>query len=127
MTFFVIGALFVAGYFYSRNTGLLIPGCILLGLGSGAILDARFAAIHSTQFGLGLGFLAIYVIALAYERRSHWWPLIPGSILVLVGLSIREEVFRYIFSQGWPLILVVIGVVILVGGLAKPGRATTGD
>ena len=127
MTLFAIGALFVTGYVYSRNFGLLIPGCILLGLGSARILETTLPKIEQPHFGLGLGFLAIYFIALLFERKAHWWPLIPGTILILVGLSIREEVFRYVFSQGWPLILVVIGAVILIGGLARSGRATPGD
>jgi hypothetical protein len=127
MTLFAIGALFVAGYLYGRNFGLLIPGCILLGLGSARVLDTRWPALDQPQFGLGLGFLAIYAIALLYERRSHWWPLIPGVILILVGLSAREELLRYFFTRGWPLILVAIGVVILIGGLARSGRAAQGE
>ncbi len=122
MTLFAIGALLVAGYLYGRNYGLLIPGCILLGVGSGRVLDARFSGIDNPYFGLGLGFLAIYFVALAYERRSHWWPLIPGTVLLLVGLSLEDELVRYIFSQGWPLILVLVGLVILIGGLAGSRR-----
>ena len=32
----ILGAAFLGGYFYKRQFGLLIPGCLLLGLGLGS-------------------------------------------------------------------------------------------
>jgi hypothetical protein len=101
---FLIGGVFVAGYLYSRAYGLLIPGCILLGLGLGPLVgggpvDVEFGPgiqVTISSFGedtfvllgLGVGFVAIYVIPLVYQGRSHWWPLIPGLILILLGLVV---------------------------------------
>jgi hypothetical protein len=128
--FFLVGGAFLAAYFARREYGFLIPGCILLGLGAGSIgHDSFFFFGDSTLLGLGCGFVAIFLIALVYQRRTSWWPLIPGSVLLLVGLPDTERVFEILFDN-WPLILVVIGLLILIGAVARPrshGDAGSGD
>lgn len=115
----IIGTAFLVAYFYQKAYGLLIPAGILLGLGVGELLQGRFWwANDGTQLGLGMGFLSIYLIAKIYERESHWWPLIPGVILVLVGLPRTGRMFRYLFDN-WPLILVAIGLLILIGAFRR--------
>jgi hypothetical protein len=115
----VLGAAFLVAYLVQRRHGFLIPGSILLGLGLGQGLEDWFSIpVQGVQLGLGLGFLAIFVIALLYERRSHWWPLIPGGILTVLAFPRTENIASYLF-ENWPLILVVIGVVILLGALGK--------
>jgi len=71
------------------------------------------------QVGLGAGFVAIFLIALVYEKQSHWWPLIPGGILLVTAFSIGDELMNFLFSGGWPLVLVIIGVVIVIGSFTK--------
>ncbi len=111
----VLGAVFLAGYFYRRKYGLLIPAGVLLGLGAGSALeDTRFQFGNTSMLGLGLGFVAVYVIALIYERRSHWWPLVPGGALLLAALPNTGRFFREVLEH-WPLILVVVGLIILLG------------
>jgi hypothetical protein len=109
-----LGALFVAGYFMGRGYGLLIPGCILLGLGLGDLADAAWFGDFK-QLGLGLGFLAIYFIDRARSGYTAWWPLIPGSLLTLSGLGAEFRSVRIAVEKGWPLILVVIGVALVMG------------
>ncbi|NIM62909.1 MAG: hypothetical protein GTN89_03285, partial [Acidobacteria bacterium] len=75
------------------------------------------------KVGLGAGFIAIFVIALVYEKRSHWWPLIPGGILLVTAFSIGEELMDFLFSGGWPLVLIIIGVIIVLGALGKRGSS----
>lgn len=119
MMLLLIGGAFMAWYFYTREYGLLIPACILMGLGVGAVwTDSFWRAGSSVQFGLGIGFLAIYIIALVYEGKTHWWPLIPGSILVISGLRVFDQV-RDFLRTGWPLIIVFIGIMVLFGALGK--------
>jgi hypothetical protein len=121
--FFLIGGLFVAGYLYRRRYGFLIPGGILLGLGLGSIGEgALFQIADFEAIGLGIGFISIYVIALAYEGRTHWWPLIPGGILVVTGLATGNAVFQRLLSVGWPLILVFIGLLFLASAFGLMGR-----
>jgi hypothetical protein len=111
-----LGAAFVAGYFYNHSYGLLIPGCILLGLGLGELLDRTWFGVGDTQqLGLGVGFLAIYVVDRMYRGRTSWWPLVPGVILVGSVLADEFYGFRSVVEKGWPLILVAIGLAIMSG------------
>ena len=126
----VIGLVLLAAYFASqRQVGFLIPGCILTGLGLG-IMAADVATLpeggsgNLIVVGLGLGFLAIPVF-----ERSHWWGLIPGGILFVVGGSIflaesgillTWQVLQFI-GVWWPLVLILIGGWILYQRLARKG------
>ncbi len=119
--FFAIGGAFLAWYFYTRSFGLLIPGCILTGIGVGRVLPSFNGNLDFggySPMGLGIGFIAIYVIALVYERKSHWWALIPGGALILSALNAFDSVRNHV-TTGWPLIIVFIGLMILLGAL-KP-------
>ncbi|MEA2573743.1 MAG: hypothetical protein QOH93_1041 [Chloroflexia bacterium] len=107
----LIGAVFLYAYFRTKQgyrIGFLIPGAILTGIGVGEIIE-RYAFFSLggdvTAVTLGLGFCAIWF----FERR-HWWALIPGSILVLSGLS-----QMYLIGSLWPLVLILIGVYLLYG------------
>ena len=117
----LIGGVFAAGYFYKKAFGLLIPGGILIGLGSGMAFDdlysGPFADDESIAFGLGVGFLLIYVVSLLYERTNRWWPLIPGGVLVIAGFPNWEwadQVLDY-----WPVAVMAVGLVLLFRGVAS--------
>ena len=117
--FFLIGGAFLAGYLYRREFGLLIPAGVLLGLGAGTLLEqTRFNYGQPTLWGLGLGFVCIYLIGLVYERKGRWWPLIPGGVLILLGLPRVGNVIDFLFAN-WPLILVLVGVMILIGSFRR--------
>jgi len=125
--FFLVGGAFLAAYLLKREYGLLIPACIIIGLGVGATLDSNEDLFsHSRRLGIGLGFVAIFVIALLYERRKDWWPLIPGLILVVSSIDNGAEMMKSLFREGWPLILVVVGVLILMGGMSGSKRRSGG-
>lgn len=119
---FGIGALLVAAYFYTRTYGFLIPGCILIGLGLGQLGETGLVSF--TGFGslaLGVGFIAIYLIDWLYRGSTYWWPLIPGGILVVSSLVSVSQTVQVLVSRGWPLILVIIGLLILAGALRWTG------
>lgn len=111
-----LGAIFIAAYLSTRSYGLLIPGCILLGLGVGEALQA-------SSLGLGLGFIAIFAVdSIVRGRSSHWWPLIPGVIIAgdaaldanIAGIgSVRQLAVDW-----WPVLLILLGVLILFRGTA---------
>lgn len=119
--FFVVGSLFLGAYLYSKSYGLLIPGCLLLGLGSGTLLRRLNQLDDPWQIGLGLGFIGIFVIALLVEKKSHWWPLIPGGVLLVSAFSLGEQLMRFLFDGGWPLALVAVGVIVLLGAFTNRG------
>jgi len=112
----LLGVVFLVPYGLTRSYGLLIPGCILAGIGIGLMFDRPpLITPVAVPLGLGLAFIAIYVVHLAMTRASHWWPLIPGSILVLVGIAEGIPQAQVFIEKGWPLILVLIGLLILGG------------
>jgi hypothetical protein len=122
IVFLLLGGAFTAGYFYRRAFGLLVPGCILLGLSTGYIWSRWVPDTgHPFYIGLGIGFLAIYVIHRLYQGESTRWPLIPGLILLVIGLAHGSATFAVALRRGWPLALVVLGLLIMTGTL-KMGR-----
>jgi len=125
---FLIGGAFTAWYLYRRAYGLLIPGCIMLGLALGTVGEEAFMSFNGLEeIGLGVGFVALWVIPLVYEGKSTWWPLIPGVILILVGLSEGSTAFERLFEVGWPLIIVFTGLLLLAGAFGLLGRKDSTD
>jgi hypothetical protein len=116
-----LGGLSVCAYLYTRAYLLVILGGILLGIGIGSFGERHFYVWGDlSELGLGAGFVLIYLIPLLYERKSRWWPLIPAAVLILLGLGKWREAWTYLTSStGWPLILVAIGALILLGALGR--------
>lgn len=111
----VIGGIFLISYFIQKKFGLLIPACILLGLGVGSASRGTFLDYgNTTLIGLGIGFIAVFVIARIHEGKSPWWPLIPGGVLLVVAFPQTERFVEYV-TDYWQLILVAIGILILIG------------
>jgi len=115
----VIGLVFAGAYAATRRYGLLIPAGILTGLGVGILLEDLGMTGDPAALGLGLGFLAIYVVDLATRDRrgrARWWPLIPGAILIVIaaaGGAFGDEGARAV-ERGWPIILIAIGAWLLL-------------
>lgn len=122
----LLGLVFLIPYVLTRSYGLLIPGCILAGIGLGLIFETSEQTSVTVPIGLGLGFIAIFVIQLVVAGSSHWWPLVPGCILVLAGLVESLPQAQTLIEKGWPLLLILIGLAILVGQFwrGKPGSHT---
>ncbi len=110
----LLGGLFIAAYFYKDSYGLLIPGCLITGIGLSSLNYGFFR--HSSHFntlGLGIGFFCIYIIDRINKGKTLWWPLIPGSILTLIGLSSSPfNLWRFV-NVGWPVILIALGLWII--------------
>jgi hypothetical protein len=108
----LLGVGFLAAYVATRAYGFLIPGGILTGLGTGIVVATAGGPSASPVLGLGVGFLTIAVVdrvASGWERPGWWWPLIPGGILTIVGVSEipeLEPVVRYLL----PAALIAVGI-----------------
>ncbi len=119
ITFTVIGGAFVAGYFYTKNFALLAVGCLTLGLSIGSVGERSFFDPDRGDFlPLGAAFIGMFAIKLAYERKTTWWPLIPGVALIALAFYYLEQWWRFM-QNNWPLVLVVIGAVVILGAVIR--------
>lgn len=79
---------------------------------------------------IGAGFLGIYLVDAFARDGSRWWPLIPGTILTLVGANalVQGTLATDMVARLSPLVLVIAGVIILVAAWrrAPVGRPTEG-
>lgn len=128
--FIVVGVL-------TRQAGWFIPGGILTGIGAGvALIDGPLARLLPANVfpgddgGLFMiafagGWFLITVLTAIFTDETQWWPIIPGAIMLLIGLAAGfGSVFGTVLSwvgRGWPVILIVIGLYIIVQG-RRPRR-----
>jgi len=113
----IIGLALLAVFVVRREYGFLVPGSILTGIGIGIALAP--AAVGDDNSGVMMltlagGFLGIWVLGSIYRLpQNHWWPLIPGGILTLIGMVqlSRSDVDGAL--QLWPVVLIVIGALVL--------------
>jgi hypothetical protein len=118
-----IGLALLAVFVINREYGFLVPGSLLTGVGVGIILGA--AASGDAESGVMMlaiagGFLGIWVLGSIYRvPQNHWWPLIPGGILTLIGLVqlSRTEVSGAVTL--WPVILIIVGALVLARTITR--------
>jgi hypothetical protein len=109
--FFILGAIFLGMYLYKTCDSYLIPGCILLGLGIAHFQPSYFINFGNPYFmGLGIGFMLIFFVSRFYTGKGHYWPLIPGVILLGYDLIIQMGSLLQYASKHWPIILIVVGL-----------------
>jgi hypothetical protein len=123
----LLGLGFIAWGLSVRQVGLLIPGGILLGIGSGAfLLQVPFANLNGEAQGgvfllaFAAGWALISLLSRLVDTTFHWWPLIPGGVMAVIGSSllIGQEASWLLTSLTlvWPVALIVLGVYLLIKG-----------
>lgn len=119
-----LGLIFMAVGIYTREDGWFIPGGILTGLGAGVALLAsswsnRLPGEDGGWFLLifALGWFLIPVMSSIFSEKTHWWALIPGGIIGLVGAAVLfQGVFLDVLEwvgKLWPLALIIAGALLL--------------
>ena len=107
----MLALVFLIPYTLTHSYSLLIPGCVLAGIGLGLLFGRALARPDTAvAIGLGLSFIVIYIVQAFIAGESHWWPLIPGGILVLVGLAETVPDMQPVIERGWPIVLILIGL-----------------
>jgi hypothetical protein len=120
-----LAVIFLAWGLLTHNFGLIIPGGILGGLGLGLFsmvgpFSDLFAGAQPGVFMLcfAAGWAFITLLSPVTSDRVHWWPLIPGAIMGLVGLFLLGGGFTWAIMQlmgyAWAVILIGIGAYLLL-------------
>ena len=118
-----IGLALLAVFVVTRQYGFLVPGSILTGVGIGIVLDSTASGEAESgvmMLAIAGGFLGIWVIGSLYRlAENHWWPLIPGGILTLIGMVqlTRTDVAGAL--RLWPVILIVLGAFVLARAITR--------
>ena len=123
-----IGLGLLAVFLVTRAYIALIFGAILTGIGAGLLVADLLPGTEDdgpgAVLGLAGGFLGIWLVSwLMRLKEHHFWPLIPGGILFLVGIGLVLDMFESDASR-WivPAIVVGIGVLVMVVGYLRMSR-----
>lgn len=125
-----LGLAFSLVAIFQRSFGWLLAGMVLLGLGSGMVLGDRAALglpIRAWRLiALGAAFLLVWALAKVLQIKVHWWPLVAGLVLLVLGAApfLRHLVFvppsvEAAFRTWWPAALVVAGAVFIISALRR--------
>jgi hypothetical protein len=120
----LVGLGFIVWSVVAKNRGLLIPGCIIAGVGVGNwVQRASHYGVTSTHgqalflYCVAGGFLLISVLAAAIFRRRELWPIWPAVFIGLTGL-IRDGIDLADYVRAvqpyWPFALLAIAIWLLV-------------
>jgi len=118
-----IGLALLAVFLVRREYGFLVPGSILTGVGIGIAVQPHTTG--DTEGGVMLlaiagGFLGIWLLGSLFRLpQLHWWPLIPGGILTLVGLIQLSRADVEGAIRLWPIILIVLGAIVVGRALLR--------
>ncbi len=113
-----LAAVFLVALIVTRGYGFLLAAMVFAGLSA-----AKYAVMRGEDsggavlLGPGLGFLVAYAIGALALPRTHWWPLVPGTILTLLGglLVFGGQAGAQLAGQIWPIVFIGIGVLMLAG------------
>lgn len=128
-----LGLIFLAWGLITRQSGLLIPGGILSGIGAGTLLiTGPFEnASGDVQGGLFMlafaaGWFLIPILSIIFTRDNHWWALIPGTIMALIGGGLlfggaALDALEFL-GRVWPVFLILGGLYLLLRR-STPGKS----
>lgn len=122
-----LGIVLLVIFALSRNPGTLIGGGIVTGLGVGVVIAASTTddiAGAAVLFGLGLGFIGVWLVGLLFHlKETAFWPLVPGIILVIIGFVVlagseSAEALQWI----GPVLIIGLGVIVLIAAFRGRGK-----
>jgi hypothetical protein len=140
LIFPALALIFLAWGIAARSPGLMVPAGIFIGLGLGTWLVTgdwlTSNMVADTKGGIFLlafavGWASITLLSALFTREVHWWPLIPGGIMAIVGVALviggnAVQTLAWL-NYAWPLAMIVIGVFLLLRRAGSIGSNESGD
>lgn len=127
----LVGLGLLAVFLMTRSYVALVFAAILTGIGAGLLVADLLPGTEDdgpgAVLGLAFGFLGIWAVSWLFRlKEHHFWPLIPGGILSLVGVGLVLDLFETDASK-WviPAIVVTIGVLVMAFGFLRMSREST--
>jgi hypothetical protein len=126
-TLLLVSAVCLVAFAVTREYGFAVPAGITGGLGAMVLVTSTVTndpLITGSAFFLCVagGFLAVWVLGLlALPRETHPWPLVPATVLVIMGLAI---VTRTPGAVDW--LTAGIAIALITGGIVLVARARRG-
>lgn len=120
-----LGLIFLVWGLITRQSGLLIPGGILSGIGAGTLLitgpfESANGDVQGGVFMLAfaLGWFLIPILSLIFTRDNHWWAVIPGAIMAIIGGGllfggVAVTALEFL-GKIWPVFLILGGLYLLL-------------
>ncbi|MCB8946360.1 MAG: hypothetical protein H6658_21660 [Ardenticatenaceae bacterium] len=102
----------------THEAGPIIPGGIMGGISAGIFLTSSVDGDGGLfMLAFAGGWVLITVLTAVFTNETHWWPLIPGGIMALVGFT---ALYGGIFASTlaflgkiWPITLIALGIYVL--------------
>jgi hypothetical protein len=120
----LMGVGFIVWSALARSPGLLVPGCVLVGVGGGILLRAEYGG-GAFLLAMAGGFLLLAGLTrvMFRDHKGANWPLWPAAGLAFAGLMTSagpdaREWFRTARPY-WPYVIIVVALFLL---LSKPAR-----
>ena len=112
----------------TREAGPIIPGGIIAGISMGIFLAGGFSDVEGNgglfMVAFAGGWVLITLLTAVFTDEPHWWALIPGSIMALVGFTaLYGGIFAKILAflgTVWPITLIALGIYILLKVRKQP-------
>lgn len=121
--FFVagLGALFLLLGIAQREAGWIIPGGIVSGIGWGIVAIEGSGNLFSGledggvfMLSFAAGWVLITLLTAVFTDETHWWALIPGGIMALIGAAVLWGGYFMntleLLGKLWPIALIILGL-----------------
>lgn len=120
-----LGVIFLLWGLLARQSAFLIPGGILGGIGLGILLITGPYEIANEELQGGVfmlafafGWFLIPILSTIFTGDNHWWALIPGGIMALIGGGLlfggaALTVLEYL-GKLWPVFLILAGLYLIL-------------
>ena len=122
LCFLAAGAIFTSFYFKQRSHWwTIIPGFSFLGLGVLILLSWILPGVgNSVGTGLFLGSIGASFFVIRADHRDQWWPIIPGGVMITVGVVAMLESLGWLGFDSGSIFLVGLGLTFLLVYLLSP-------